>query len=152
MFIGGSAGSTGGGIKVVRWLIVLKTIKRELYTPAEPDAVQPVRLGGNVIDEDAIKGVIAFTLLYLVLLGVAAVLLALDSARTGTDLSVLEAFSASLATIGNIGPGFGRLGPFGSYLFFPDTSKLLMTLLMWVGRLEIVPILAVVVAGLEDRK
>ena len=151
MFVGGSAGSTGGGVKVVRWLVVLKTLRRELYTTAHPEVVEPVRLAGAVVDEDAIRGIVAFTLLYLLLFGVSAVFFGLDAARIGIDLSVLEATSASLATLGNIGPGFGRLGPFGSYLFFPDSSKLVMTGLMWLGRLEIVPVLALFVTGLRDR-
>ncbi|APE94911.1 potassium transporter TrkH [Halodesulfurarchaeum formicicum] len=151
MFIGGSAGSTGGGVKVVRWLVVLKTIRRELYTTGHPEVIEPVRLAGNVVDEDAIRGIMTFTILYLVLFASAAVFFSLDTARIGIDLTVLEALSASLATLGNIGPGFGRLGPFGSYLFFPDTSKLLMTGLMWLGRLEIVPVLAIFVTGLRDR-
>ena len=150
MFVGGSAGSTGGGVKVVRWLIVVKTIRRELFTTAHPDVVKPVRLGGNVVDEDAIRGIMVFTLLYFLLFGVAAVFISLDTARIGIQLSVLEAVSASLATLGNIGPGFGRVGPFGSYLFFSDASKLLMIFLMWVGRLEIVPVLAVFISALEN--
>ncbi|MEF8894500.1 TrkH family potassium uptake protein [Halodesulfurarchaeum sp.] len=151
MFIGGSAGSTGGGIKVVRWLVVIKTIRRQLYATAHPEVIEPVRLAGSVVDEAAIRGIMTFTLLYLVLFGVAAVFFSLDGARIGLDLTVLESVSASLATLGNIGPGFGRLGPFGSYLFFPNTSKLVMIGLMWVGRLEIVPVLAIFVSGLRDR-
>lgn len=151
MFIGGSAGSTGGGVKIVRWLIVGKAIRRELFTSAHPDVVRPVRLSGSVVDEDAIRGIMAFTLLYLVLFGVSAVFLSLDAARIGIQLTMLESTSASLATIGNIGPGFGRLGPFGSYLFFPDTSKLLMVFLMWIGRLEIVPVLAVFISVTDSR-
>ncbi|MEF8778606.1 MAG: TrkH family potassium uptake protein [Natronomonas sp.] len=151
MFIGGSAGSTGGGVKVVRWLIVGKTIRRELFTTAHPDVVEPVRLGGNVVDEDAIRGVMVFTVLYILLFGVSAVFIALDTARIGIQLSVLESVSASLATLGNIGPGFGRLGPFGSYLFFSDVSKLLMIFLMWVGRLEIVPVLAIFISAIDSR-
>ncbi|WP_306058850.1 TrkH family potassium uptake protein [Natronococcus wangiae] len=150
MFVGGSAGSTGGGVKVIRWLVVFKAIRRELFVAAHPNAVRPVRLAGHVIDEDAVRGIFAFTLLYLLLFGVSAVFLAVDSARIGYDLSTLEAVSASLATIGNIGPGFGSLGPFGSYLQFSDASKLLMTFLMWVGRLEIVPVLALFISGLEQ--
>ena len=149
MFVGGSAGSTGGGVKVVRWLVVGKAIRRELFTTAHPDVVKPVRLGGSVVDEDAVRGIMVFTLLYVLLLGLAAAFLSLDTARVGTQLSVLEATSASLATLGNIGPGFGRLGPFGSYLFFSDASKLLMVFLMWVGRLEIVPVLAVLVSAAD---
>ena len=151
MFVGGSAGSTGGGIKVVRWLVVLKTIRRELYTTVHPDAVEPVRLGGDVVDEDAIRGIMVFTLLYLVLFAVSAVFLELDSARIGYEISTLEAFSASLATIGNIGPGFGSLGPFGSFGEFSSVSKLLMIFLMWIGRLEIIPVLALFVGRVSDR-
>jgi trk system potassium uptake protein TrkH len=151
MFVGGSAGSTGGGVKVVRWLVVLKAVRRELVTSARPDVVQPVRLGGEVVDEDAIRGILVFTMLYVLLFGLASVFLALDTARIGIQLTTLEAVSASLATLGNIGPGFGRLGPFGSYLFFSDPSKLLLIFLMWIGRLEIVPVLAVFVSSVEDR-
>jgi trk system potassium uptake protein TrkH len=151
MFIGGSAGSTGGGVKIVRWLIVGKAIRRELLTSAHPDVVQPVRLGGNVVDEDAVRGIMAFTMLYVVLFALSAVFLALDAARVGAELSALESISASLATIGNIGPGFGRVGPFGSYEFFPNTSKLLMVFLMWIGRLEIVPVLSVFISGMDGR-
>jgi trk system potassium uptake protein TrkH len=150
MFIGGSAGSTGGGIKIVRWLVVLKAIRRQLFTAANPNVVRPVRLGGNVVDEDAVRGILVFTLLYFVLLAVSAVFIALDSARVGYQLSVLEALSAALATIGNIGPGFGSLGPFGNYYDFSNVSKLIMIALMWVGRLEIVPVLALFVSGLEE--
>jgi trk system potassium uptake protein TrkH len=149
MFVGGSAGSTGGGVKVVRWLIVGKAIRRELFTTAHPDVVTPVRLGGDVVDEDAVRGIMVFTLLYVLLFGFAAVFLSLDTARIGTQLSALEAVSASLATLGNIGPGFGRVGPFGSYLFFSDASKLLMIFLMWIGRLEIVPVLAVFISAID---
>jgi trk system potassium uptake protein TrkH len=141
MFIGGSAGSTGGGIKVIRWIVILKTIKRELVTAAHPEEVRPIRLGEQVVDEAAVRGVLGFSLLYISLLGVGAVLITLDATRIGLEITTLEAFSASLATIGNIGPGFGFLGPFGSYLEFPWTSKLLMIFLMWVGRLEVIPVL-----------
>ncbi len=142
MFIGGSAGSTGGGVKVVRWIVVVKVAKRELVTASHPEEVQPIRLGDHVVDEEAVRGVLGFSLLYLALFGVGAVVLSLDAARIGVSLTALEALSASLATLGNIGPGFGLLGPFGSYLDFPATSKLFMIFLMWIGRLEIIPVLA----------
>ncbi|WP_418282639.1 TrkH family potassium uptake protein [Halorubrum sp. DTA98] len=150
MFIGGSAGSTGGGIKVIRWVVVFKTLRRELYTSANPDVVKPVRLGGEIVDEEAIRGVLVFTLLYVVLFALAAVFIELDTARVGQPLTGTEALAASLATIGNIGPGLGPLGPFGTYEVLPNTTKLVMILLMWVGRLEIVPVLAVVVAGIDE--
>jgi trk system potassium uptake protein TrkH len=141
MFIGGSAGSTGGGIKIVRWYVILKSIRRELFTTAHPDAVRPVRLGGNTLDERAVRGIYAFTLLYLVIFLVGTVLLFLETVRTGQGLSVLEAMSAVASTLGNVGPGFGSLGPMGSYLDFSAPAKLFMIALMWAGRLEIIPVL-----------
>jgi len=141
MFVGGSAGSTGGGIKVVRWYVILKSIRRELFTTAHPEAVRPVRLGGRTVDERAIRGIYAFTLLYLVMFFVATGLLFLNAGRSGLSLSVLEAMSAVAATLGNVGPGFGLVGPMGSYLDFSAAAKLFMVALMWLGRLEILPVL-----------
>jgi trk system potassium uptake protein TrkH len=141
MFVGGSAGSTGGSVKVVRWYVVVKSLRRELFTTARPDAVRPIRLGGRVVDERAVRGIHAFTALYLLLFVLAAVLLSLDVARVDQGLSVLEAVSAAASTLGNVGPGFGALGPMGSYLGFSTPAKLFMALLMWVGRLEIIPVL-----------
>jgi len=114
-----------------------------LFTTAHPSAVKPIRLGGNVIDEDAVNAIYGFTLLYLLTFGVATVLLMMDASRVGLEMTLLEGLSASLATIGNIGPGFGFLGPFGSYVEFPTTSKLLMIFLMWIGRLEIIPVFVI---------
>ena len=147
MLIGGSAGSTGGSIKVVRWYVIVKSLRRELFTTVHPDAVRPVRLGGVPLDERAIRGIYAFTLLYLVLFLVAAGLLLLDAHRVGLPLSSLEALSASAATLGNVGPGFGIVGPMNSYLPFPPTSKLFMVGLMWIGRLEILPVLVLLTSA-----
>jgi len=143
LFTGSAPTLELGGVTVVRWLVVLKGIRRQLFTTAHPSAVKPVRLGGHVVDEDAINAIYGFTLLYLLTFGVAAVLIMLDASRVGLEMTLLEAISASLATIGNIGPGFGFLGPFGSSLEFPRTSKLLMIFLMWIGRLEIIPVFVI---------
>ncbi|POG54504.1 TrkH family potassium uptake protein [Haloferax marisrubri] len=143
MFIGGSGGSTGGAVKIVRWYVIVKSLRRELFTTAHPEAVRPVRLAGRAVDERAIRGIYAFTLLYLVLFFVSTGLLHLDAARIGFDVSILETMSAVAATLGNVGPGFGIVGPMGSYLDFSDGSKLYMVLLMWVGRLEILPVLVI---------
>jgi trk system potassium uptake protein TrkH len=141
MFLGGSAGSTAGGIKIVRWLLVTKVAARELFTTVHPEAVRPVRLGGRALDERAVRGVLGFTLLYLGGFLLGTLLLAVDAGRAGMDLTAIEAITACAATIGNVGPGLGLVGPMGSYLAFPATSKLLMVGLMWVGRLEILPVL-----------
>ncbi|MFB6123857.1 MAG: TrkH family potassium uptake protein [Haloferacaceae archaeon] len=141
MFVGGSAGSTGGSIKVVRWYVVLKSVRRELFTTAHPEAVRPVRLGGRAVDERAIRGIYAFTVLYLLIFFVAVAVLFADGLRTGLSLSVLESMSTVAATLGNVGPGFGLVGPMGSYLDFSNAAKLFMVALMWAGRLEILPVL-----------
>ncbi|WP_254535536.1 TrkH family potassium uptake protein [Halomarina litorea] len=141
MFIGGSGGSTGGAIKIIRWVVIVKALRRELFTTVHPEAVRPVRIAGTVIDERAIRGIYAFTLLYFVLFFVGTIIVIVDAGRVGYPIDVLEAMSATASTLGNVGPGFGSLGPFGSYQGFPATSKLLMVFFMWVGRLEIFPVL-----------
>jgi trk system potassium uptake protein TrkH len=147
MFVGGSGGSTGGGIKIIRWVVILKSARRELFTTVHPEAVRPVRLGDLVIDESAVRGIYAFTLVYFLLFGVSTVFIVVAGGTGDETLTVLEGMSAAASTIGNVGPGFGDLGPFGSYLWFPDTSKLLMVFLMWVGRLEIIPVLVLLTTG-----
>ena len=141
MFIGGSAGSTGGAVKVVRWVVITKAVRRELYTTAHPSAIRPVRLNGRPLDERAIRGIFAFTVLYLVAFFLGALVLFVDAVRVGMDITVLEGISAAASTLGNVGPAFYRLGPMGSYLDFSNVGKLVMVVLMWAGRLEILPLL-----------
>ena len=141
MFIGGSAGSTGGSIKIVRWYVILKSLRRELFTAVHPDAVKPVRIGSIPVDERAIRGIYAFTLLYLVLFLLSTALILIDAHRVGLVITPLEGLSAVAATLGNIGPGIGIVGPMNNYLPFPHTTKLAMVVFMWIGRLEIFPVL-----------
>lgn len=143
MFIGGSAGSTGGGLKVIRWIVIIKTIRRELFTSVHPDAVTPVRLGGRAIDERVIYGIFGFTFVYFIIFFLATMVVTALGADVEGGLVILDAMSAVAATIGNIGPGFGMVGPMNSYLAFPDSTKLLMVVLMWIGRLEILPVLVI---------
>ncbi|MFB6132984.1 MAG: TrkH family potassium uptake protein [Halanaeroarchaeum sp.] len=143
MFVGGSAGSTGGAIKIVRWLIVLKVLRRELFVTVHPDAVKPVRLNGNPVDDEDIRGIYAFTLIYLLAFALGTAFVVLDAQRISMAISTIEAASAVASTLGNIGPGLGIVGPMNNYLPFPTTSKLLMVGLMWFGRLEIIPVLVI---------
>ena len=143
MFIGGSGGSTGGAVKIVRWYVIVKSLRRELFTTAHPEAVRPVRLAGRAVDERAIRGIYAFTLLYLVLFFVASGLLFLDALRIGLEYSVLEVLSATAATLGNVGPGFGAVGPMGGFEALPVPTKVFMCLLMVAGRLEVMTFLVV---------
>jgi trk system potassium uptake protein TrkH len=140
MFLGGSAGSTSGSVKVVRHLLLGKVLRREVDQTLHPELVAPVRLNRSPVDERTLRAVTSFILLYIGIFIVGALVLAADAARVGLDLSVLEAIAASATTLGNVGPGVGFAGPVGSFEPFSDLSKLVMVGLMWLGRLEIIPV------------
>jgi trk system potassium uptake protein TrkH len=140
LFLGGSAGSTGGAIKMVRTLVILKALKRELFSTVHPEAVAPVRLGGRALDEQAVRGIFAFTTLYVVIFFAGVIIVAVDATRAEMTIPLFDIVSAVASTLGNVGPGFGVVGPMNNYLPFPDTSKLFMVFLMWIGRLEIIPV------------
>jgi trk system potassium uptake protein TrkH len=140
MFVGGSAGSTGGSIKVVRHLLLGKVLRREIDQTLSPEVVMPIRLNGSPVDERTVRAIAAFILLYIGLWAVGASVIAIDSAITGAGLGTLDALAASATTLGNVGPAFGITGPMGSFAELGDVSKLTMIGLMWAGRLEIVPV------------
>jgi trk system potassium uptake protein TrkH len=140
MLIGGSAGSTGGSIKVVRHLLLGKVLRRELRQTLHPEVVMPIRLNGAVVDERTLRAITAFILLYMGLFAVGAGLIALDSAFQGPPVSAFEAIAAAVTTLGNVGPGLGFAGPMGSFEPFSDFSTVVMIALMWLGRLEIIPV------------
>jgi trk system potassium uptake protein TrkH len=140
MFFGGSAGSTAGSIKVVRHVIVGRTLRRELDQTVHPEAVLAVRYNGRVVDDRAVRGVITFVLLYMGLFAVGALALMIDGAFHGPEVTPLQAIAAAATTIGNVGPAFGFAGPMGSFEQFSDVSTVIMTMLMWLGRLEIIPV------------
>lgn len=146
MFLGGSAGSTAGSIKLVRTLLIFKLMLREIRRLLHPQAVIPIRLGERVIGEEALRGIMVFAILYVTIFVVGSIVLMLDVERVGgvggRPLPVLDAVSAVAASLGNVGPGFGMVGPMASYAPLPETSKLFLTLLMWIGRLEVFPVLA----------
>jgi trk system potassium uptake protein len=140
MFIGASAGSTGGSVKVVRHVILARIVRRELDQTVHPELVTPVRLNQGVVDERTLRAVLAFVLLYLGLFALGALALVAESFRLATEVSPFEAIGAAAATLGNVGPAFGFAGPFGSYEPFSPLSKLVMSALMWLGRVEIIPV------------
>lgn len=147
MFIGAMVGSTTCSIKALRWLVVLKSLRRELFTSIHRSVVRPVRISGDSVEEDAIRDVYGFVLLSIFLVFVLTVFVVVDSARVGLMVSEFEAISASAATFLNIGPAFGIAGPYENYHAFPWTTKIAMTLLMWVGRVEIIPVLVLFTAS-----
>jgi trk system potassium uptake protein len=140
MFVGASAGSTSGSVKVIRHLLVGKVLRREIAQTLHPELVRPIRLNGIVVEERILRAVTPFILLYVGFFVVGAALLAIDAAISGPELSIADAIAASASTLGNVGPGLGFAGPMGTFEPFSDFSTVVMTALMWLGRLEIVPI------------
>ncbi len=131
-----SAGSTGGGIKMVRMLILLKQARRELTRIVHPRAMQPVRLGDAVVDPRMIFSVLAFMLVY------GATVITLSMVLLLTDLDPVTAFSAILASVHCMGPGLGQLGPASSYAVLTDFQLWVCNLAMLLGRLEILSFMA----------
>jgi trk system potassium uptake protein TrkH len=143
MFSGASAGSTGGGIKIVRHLLLFKLVRRELEQTVHREAVMPIRANGRVVDEKALRSTVVFVLLYLLTFAVGALGLVADARRAGEDLGAFDAFGAAAACLGNVGPAFGFAGPYGSFAPFSDLSTWICTVLMWLGRVEIIPVAVV---------
>ncbi|MGL6280024.1 MAG: TrkH family potassium uptake protein [Gaiella sp.] len=141
MFIGGSAGSTGGSIKVVRHLLLGRVLRRELRQTLHPELVAPIRFNRVVVDERTLRAIVAFVFLYLGIWVLGTGIVAVDAAVQGPSLSALEAIAATATTLGNVGPGVGAQGPMGTFEGFSDLSTVTMTVLMWLGRLEVIPVL-----------
>jgi trk system potassium uptake protein len=136
MFVGGCAGSTSGSMKIMRMVVGLKSAFREVRLNFSPSTVAAVFVGGKAVPEGVVRSVAGFFILYLTSWGVGALLLSLDGP------SLVTAATAAAATLGNVGPGLEAVGPVGSFAFFGDRDKLVMVLLMWLGRLELYSILA----------
>jgi len=135
MFVGGCAGSTGGSVKIVRIMLVLKHAMAEINKLVHPNAVIPVRLGGKVVAPDVVTNILAFFLLYILIFAIGSVIMA----AMGLDL--ITAIASVAATIGNIGPGLGRVGPTDNYAHIVPAGKLLLSFFMLLGRLELYTIL-----------
>ena len=141
MFIGGSAGSTGGSIKVVRHLLLGKILRRELDQTVSPEVVLPIRLNGASVDERTLRNIATFVLLYIGAWVLGSSVIAIEAAISGVGLAPLDALAISATTLGNVGPAFGVTGPMGSFAALGDVSKVTLIALMWMGRLELLPIL-----------
>ncbi len=134
-FTGGCAGSTGGGVKMIRWLILLKNSVNEFKQILHPKAILPLRIGHKVVDPGVLRTVLSFFILYILVFGIGALLLSL----TGLDL--LSAAGASISSLGNIGPAFGQFGPTENYSIVSPFGKWVMIFLMMTGRLELFTVL-----------
>jgi len=131
MFIGGSAGSTAGGLKAIRVVLLFKFAYNELKRLLHPNAISLVKYSDNVIDEKILLNVSGFFVIYIAITIISTLILA----ASGSDF--ITSISAVAATINNIGPGLGKVGPTENYAHFPDYIKWLLSFLMMIGRLEI---------------
>ena len=139
MFIGGCAGSTGGGMKVVRVLLLVKYGYRELFRTLHPRAILPIRIGRQMVPQGVIESIISFFILYIFVFAVASLILGV------LGMDVLSATSAAATTIGNVGPGFGIIGPAEHFGGVHPVGKLVLILCMWIGRLEIFTVLVLLI-------
>ena len=135
MLIGGCAGSTAGGLKLSRVMILVKAAFADLRQTVHPRSVNIVRLEGQRVSTETVKVTLSYFVLYFLTLLLSAILISFDGMGTTTSLT------ASLACISNIGPGLDKVGPAGNYAAFSDFSKLIMSVEMLMGRLEIYPVL-----------
>jgi trk/ktr system potassium uptake protein len=139
-FVGGCANSTTGSVKVVRHLLLGRILGREIERTVRPEIVRHVRLNGEVVDRQVLAGISAYVLLYIAVFVLGTGVLAVDAAIRGTDSDTLDLVYAGASTLGNAGVGLGAAGPGGSFAVYDDVSTLTMTALMWIGRLEIIPV------------
>ncbi|MBQ2288905.1 MAG: TrkH family potassium uptake protein [Lachnospiraceae bacterium] len=135
MFIGACAGSTGGGIKVSRIVVYFKAVKNEIAALIHPRSVKLVKLEGKVVDSTFVKSIFAYISAYLIIFVISVLIVSLDGFDFETN------FSAVAATYNNIGPGLSGVGPMSNFAGYSLLSKIVLTLDMLIGRLEIFPIL-----------
>ncbi|CDK39862.1 cation transporter [Halorubrum sp. AJ67] len=141
MFIGGMVGSTTCSIKSLRWLVALKSFRRNLFTAIHPESVRPVRISGKTVDEGAIRDIYAYLLLSIVIFFLLAIVIVVDAERADLPVTEFEALGAAATTFLNIGPAFGDAGPYGTFASFSLSTRAVMVVLMWIGRIEIIPVL-----------
>jgi trk system potassium uptake protein TrkH len=135
MFTGGTAGSTSGGIKTIRLMILTRNSRMELRRLMHPNAYIPVRLNHKTVPQGIVYNILVFVTLYFLIICAGAMVISF----MGFD--IITSFSTSASMIGNIGPGLGTLGPFSDYSAVPAAGKWFMSLLMLLGRLEIITVL-----------
>lgn len=137
MFVGACAGSTGGGIKVSRLVILVKSGMRDIKKAINPRSIETVKVDKQTVEEPVVKSVSVFFATYIIVLAVSALIVSLD----GRDLTTT--FTSVIACIGNIGPGLGAVGPTGNFANFSILSKIVLSFDMLAGRLELIPMLMI---------
>jgi len=137
MFTGGSAGSTGGGIKVMRQLLIFKNSFLELKRIIHPNAIIPVRFNGRAVQGNVMYNIMAFFVIYLIIFALSTLIMS----SLGLDFET--AIGSAAATLGNIGPGIGGVGPVENYAAIPLAGKWFLSFLMILGRLELFTVLII---------
>lgn len=146
MFIGACAGSTGGGIKVCRFVILCKSIRQEIRKILHPNVVTMVKINGKKVNNDTMKGINTFFAAYIFILVISVLIVSIDNFDFATS------FSGVLTTINNVGPGISKVGPVENFHMFSPLSKLVFCFDMLVGRLEIFPYLLLLSPDLWRRR
>jgi len=140
MFLGGMAGSTAGGLKTIRVIALLKSVRNEIRKIFYPNAIFKIRMSKSILPEKMIESVQTFFILYVAIFVLGTFAISISSNYHGTPLSFEATMSAVASAMNNIGPGLGEIGPIKNYFFIDSLTKTLLSLLMIIGRLEIFPI------------
>lgn len=135
MLFGSCAGSTAGGVKSIRVLVLIRSILYEIKHTIHPSSVQTIKIDNKSIDNDTLKSILIFFVSYIMIIIVAVILVSFD------DFDFMTTFSAVIATVSNIGPGFSLVGPMGNFADFSNLSKIVLSACMILGRLEVIPVL-----------
>lgn len=141
MFCGGCMGSTAGGLKISRVTVLAQVCANELRRSINPRAVNSVKLNGTVLTDEQERSVLSYLALYLAVTVVTFILVSIDG------LGFEEDFTAAVSCVNNIGPGFGLIGPAGSFAAYSGFAKIVLSVAMLIGRLEIYPLLALMMLG-----
>lgn len=135
LIVGGSAGSTAGGVKIIRHVVLFKNSFLELKRQLHPSAILPVRISGKAIDQGVVSNVLAFIMIYILIFILGVILLSTMNVEFDT------AFGAVATSLGNVGPGIGKVGPLDNFYNIPTPGKWLLSFLMLLGRLELFTVL-----------
>ncbi len=139
MIVGASAGSTGGALKVIRIMVLAKYAFRQVILAFSPRSVLPLKVGGNVLPDSVTSRIVGISILYF------ATLILAFLAMSTMGLDIITAFSSVAATLGNVGPGLGAVGPTANYFFLPPAGKIILIICMLVGRLEFFAVAVLIV-------
>ncbi len=146
MVIGACAGSTGGGLKVSRIIIMFKSVRKTLHSLVSPNSINNIKVDGKLVDDDTVRATSAYVVIYVIVFIIAIILLSIN------NLSVEETIASVTSCFNNVGPALGITGPVGNYSTLTDFSKIILSLTMLLGRLELFPILIMFVPALWRKK